>query len=595
MNATVWLICLRLCSYFVGLLIGSSAIAFADVVAPAKPEKMESISPKALHEFSALIPEGDKGTAVAPKALPNSEVGTATPKFTADIPPPSTSTEVTKETPDPDQPKSGIIRVVGHPIHNKEDEYLSDLEGETNAFGSQALPIGGGQFAPYLGGLNERPRLPPPRLIPKSFDDWMHQDNVFGDLGGLRSTLGKYGIDIGGRWLGEAGGNPLGGRSHKARAADEEAFTIDLNTKRLTGWNLGIIHFMAIIRQGKSLADTIPLLDSPMEIAGGGEHAHLGRLSWEMIWNKYVRTEIGDINVEKDFAQSPNYWGANLYCQFQNNGICGMPQSLAMNTKGYSWYPTALPGAWVKFYPAGNNHFLISTGIYSVEPDVYKRRDSWHISTHNSTGGFVPVQLGWHRGGKTDYTGDLQTNIRIGGYWDSSKVYDIYSQMATFNTDAGLLGATNKATKQSRGRYGIWGQVDQMIERDKKDPSRGIAIFGTFEWGDPHTAVAPYFTTFGIVRKGTFASRPDDTISFGGKVLWVNHDLTKFAHRYMRNHAGSKGIFAPSTETTIELNYGYRPAPWLLIRPGAQYAFSPGGTNRYKNAFMLDMEGQIIF
>jgi len=132
-----------------------------------------------------------------------------------------------------------------------------------------------------------------------------------------------------------------------------------------------------------------------------------------------------------------------------------------------------------------------------------------------------------------------------------------------------------------------------MLQRDQGDPNRGTTLFTSFTWGDPRTSVAPYFITWGITRKGTFRDRPNDTISIGMKMLWVNPKLTIWARQMQA--AGAEGINKPSGEHALELNYGWRPTPWLVIRPGAQYIWSTGGTNRYKNPLLLDFETGITF
>ena len=65
------------------------------------------------------------------------------------------------------------------------------------------------------------------------------------------------------------------------------------------------------------------------------------------------------------------HWGQNLYCQFQSNAICGMPQALASNS-GYGYYPTAHPGAFVKLFPFGDDRMLVSAGVYNVDPTISK-------------------------------------------------------------------------------------------------------------------------------------------------------------------------------------------------------------------------------
>ncbi len=161
-----------------------------------------------------------------------------------------------------------------------------------------------------------------------------------------------------------------------------------------------------------------------------------------------------------------------------------------------------------------------------------------------------------------------------------------YSQLGTFQIPAQYL--VSAPVSKVRGRFGGWFQFDRMLERDGNDPNRGTSFFASFTWGDPRTSVAPYFVDWGLTRKGTFPARPNDTVSLGMKMLWVNPKLTNWVHELQGT--GATGIYKPSGEHAIELNYGWRPTPWLLIRPGAQYIWSTGGTNKYKNPIILDFE-----
>jgi len=344
-------------------------------------------------------------------------------------------------------------------------------------------------------------------------------------------------------------------------------------------------------RAGLGIGQELHTLNSPQEIFGSGETIRFSRLSWEKHWNHYLDTEIGWINTENDFAQSTSHWGMNLYCQFETNAICGMPQAIASNS-GYGYYPTAHPGAYFKLYPFGNERMLVSAGIYNVDPTISDTGYAWKMWLHGSTGVYLPFQVGWHLGG-TDSQGTLPTNVKVGGYWDTSEVNNVYAQLSTFEPLGTNLGTL--PISKVRGRYGGWFEGDQMLQRDKADPKRSTVAFLSFTWGDPRTAIAPYFITWGVVRKGTFWNRPNDTISIGGKFNFVNPKLGIYVSELQQSIGGNSGLYKPSGEHSGEINYGWRPSPWLLVRPGMQYIWHPGGTNRYRNAWLLDFETSMTF
>ncbi|WP_408873289.1 carbohydrate porin [Gluconobacter roseus] len=259
--------------------------------------------------------------------------------------------------------------------------------------------------------------------MPDSFHDWLTQSTMTGDWAGWRTWLTKKGVNISGHYFQDSAGNPMGGASKNVRYAHEVGVNVDFDLKKLTGFSIGLFHLTVTSRAGLGLGAKLPALDSPQEIYGSPT-VRLSLLSWEMPWNRYVTTDVGEMNAETDFESWSMYWGMNNYCQFESNAICGMPQSIAFNS-GYSYYPTAHPGAWVKFYPAGNDHYSIQFGAYSVDPTIGNTHNGWKMNLHGATGTFLPFQLVWHQGGKDDYSGPLQTNVKVGGYWDSSQVNNV--------------------------------------------------------------------------------------------------------------------------------------------------------------------------
>lgn len=431
--------------------------------------------------------------------------------------------------------------------------------------------------------------VPDESFFPATFKEWLTQTTMTGNWGGERVRLQNEGVNILGHYLEDSAGNTNGGRGRTVRYAHEVALGADVNFAQLTGHNIGIFHILLTERAGQGIGQQLPTLNSPQEVFGSGETIRFSRLSFERQFGRYVDAEIGWINTENDFAQSTTHWGMNLYCQFQTNAICGMPQGIASNS-GYGYYPTAHPGAYIKVFPFGDQRMLVSAGVYNVDPTISNTGNAWKMWLHGSTGVFLPFQIGWHFGG-TDTHGALPTNIKIGGYWDTSEVNNVYGQFRGFQISGANVG--DLPIEKVRGRFGGWFEGDLMLQRDRADPNRSTIAFLSFTWGDPRTAIAPYFVTWGVVRKGTFWNRPNDTISIGGKFNFVNPKLGIYAASLQRE--GYTDILKPSGEHAGEINYGYRPAPWLTLRPGVQYIWHPGGTNRYRNALLLDMEMATTF
>ncbi len=425
-------------------------------------------------------------------------------------------------------------------------------------------------------------------LQKSSQKSWFDQDNMTGDWWGLRHRLAQRGVVFSGHYFQDTAGNPAGGKTKAVRYAHEIAVGVDVDFRKLFQYNIGILHFLVTQRSGLGLNTVLPALNSVQEIYGTGQTVRLTRLSLEHQFTNYVDTELGWVNTENDFAQSTTHWNFSIYCQFQSNAICGMPQSLAFNS-GYGYYPSAHPGAYIKLYPTGRDDILVSFGVYNVDNTIGNSHNGWKMWLHNTVGTYFPVQLGWKHGG-TDVEGAYPGNIRIGGYWETTKVKTAIQKITMF-APAGTQ-YLNWPDQSIKGRYGVWFEGDQMIERDRHSPERGVVAFGSFVWGDAQTAPFPYFATWGLIRKGTFTNRPNDTLSIGGKFMVVNSSIAHYA-RYLRSVG--QNVPVPTFEHGFEINYGWRPSPWLLVRPGLQYIWRPGGTKQYPNATVLDFETSLIF
>lgn len=422
-----------------------------------------------------------------------------------------------------------------------------------------------------------------------SQQDWFDQREMTGNWGGLRTRLAREGIIVRGHYVAEMAGNPVGGRAQGFRYAHEVMLGADLDLAKLTGAGLGQLHLTLTERAGRSLAsDMIGNTESVQEIYGSGERVRLTELAWQSAIGPHIDTELGWINTETDFAASPVYWGMQIYCLYQSNAICGMPQALAANS-GYGFYPTAKPGGWIKAYPTPGHDLVLATGAYDVDPSIVNTHNGFKLGLQGATGLYVPVELGWHHG-HSDDSGAMRGNLHVGGYYDTSEVRIVTGSTGAYQPRGIVL--TGLPAEERRGRYGMWANADQMVERDRDDHDRGVLVWATFEWGDPKTSLFPYFGSAGITRKGTFARRPNDTVDLGFIAAALNPKLAAYESTLQ---AAGRPARRQAQEMVGELNYGYEIAHWFVLRPGVQYVWHPSGENEIANAFVMDLQLNVTF
>jgi porin len=450
-------------------------------------------------------------------------------------------------------------------------------------------------FIPAVARAQSQPQTPAqssqpnPERSPAASPTQPPAVGVFGDFGGERTKLANAGVVLRGHYTAEAAGNPSGGLQQGTAYASELQLGTDVDFGTLEHNGLGTLHFTFTAREGSSLsADAIGNIFTVQEIYGSGLTPRLTELSFDQPFAaKKIDVSFGRVITENDFAASPTYWGGNLYCSFQSNAICGTPIAAPIDS-GYDAYPQSTWGARIKGVPTPN--FYVEAGAYQVDPSYGLRGNGFNLGFGNTTGTYLPFEAGIQSlDGDKNPTGSL----RVGGYYDTSNATNVTGQVsrfATASTDPIFTSAGAGLT--DRGRFGYWIQADHLIAGGAGPKARGTAIFASYEYGDPQTALLTNFVDAGIVQHGTFAGRDHDTIALGYAYTNVNPNVRAFETSLL-----DAGYDVPyNTQEQIgELNYGMQVTPWMSLRPGVQYVWRPSGNAAIKNALVLDLSTSITF
>jgi porin len=404
--------------------------------------------------------------------------------------------------------------------------------------------------------------------------------------GGLiPQNLMPDGLKLTGGLVGEAAGNPVGGRSQGGAYAQEIHFGADLDSSAL-GWDGGTLHVLITQRVGASLSkNDIGNLLTVQEIYGDGETVRITALAYEQkLFGGLLDVQGGRLNVQQDFASSPVYFGTALYCNFESNAICGEPIAAPLNDGGDIAYPASSWGARIKTYPAHN--LYIEAGAYEVNPTLYLSRNGFKLGTDGATGVITVAETG-----VAVDAGGFAGNYRAGAYYDNSSGMGVDSLLSRVSVaDAGALDTLSIA--QHTGKSGGWLLADQTVQRDPANTHRGTVVFAAFEWGDRATALVNRYGQAGVVRYGTMAGRDLDTVAVGFIAASLNGALHGAEQQLLR-----QGVPSPLTsqEYALEVNYGYQATTWLNLRPGVQYVWHPAGTNELHNALVLALKTVVTF
>ena len=402
-----------------------------------------------------------------------------------------------------------------------------------------------------------------------SLSSWLQGQYMTGDWHGVRNDLDARGVTLRAHHISESAANPVGGMRQGAAYTEQVDVGADLDLDKLIGMPNAKLQVTVTQRAGQSLASiAIGSYISVQEIYGAGQNVRLAQLSYEQsLMDDRLRIKLGWLHASDDFATSP------IYCYFQNNGFCG--QIAIVVNSGFTIYPTGSWGGMAKVHLS--DEVYLQTGVYEVNPTLAAPANGFKLGVSGATGVIMPAQLGWQpRFGAEGLTG----HYRLGGYYDTS--------------DVAYLGSPPGGPQaKARGRWGFYAQAEQMIHRVAPGSDRGLTAFVVIAYGAPGTAMLEYIGQLGLLQRGTFAGRDEDTI--GLAVSYSKVSSTLAAAQGAANAVAPGSVGVQSAETTIELNYRAQLTPWFSLMPNIQYVIRPNGVTTIPNALVLGLQVKLTF
>jgi porin len=363
------------------------------------------------------------------------------------------------------------------------------------------------------------------------------RSTLLGDMGGLRTILGKYGLTLGLSETSEVLGNPTGGEKQGAAYEGLTQMTLDLDLEKAVGLAGGTIHISGLQIHGRGLSASNL---GNLNIVSGIEAEPSTRLfEWwydQAFLGGKLDVKIGQQAADQEFMVS-RYGGVFINASF------GWPTLPAMDLpSGGPAYPLAAPGVRLRVQPSERVAALV--GVFNGDPagpgtgnPLQRNRSGTNFDV--SSGVFVigEVQYATHPG--DDPTG-LPGTYKLGAWYNSNKFDEV--------------GLANPPGTR-RGDWSVYAVMDQLVYRPAgaKDGGAGVFLRATGAPGDRNAVNV--FVDGGVTYKGALG-RPDDTIGLG--VGWA-------------------GVSGGAGETVLELTYQSQLAPWWIVQPDFQYVFNPGG------------------
>jgi porin len=415
----------------------------------------------------------------------------------------------------------------------------------------------------------------PSPLTGTSLTRWLSQDRMTGDWGGTRRELERKGVKFDANYIFELAANTSGGQRDGRTYTHQIDAGFTFDTDKLFGWKGGTVRITASDRHGRNLSsEYVGNLFEVQELYGGGRITRLAELSVEQtLWDGRLDILIGHIFAGKDFAVSP------LYCNFQNNAVCGHPNSIPYNTS-ISLFPVATWGLRVRGKP--RDDIYLQVGAYEANP-TKNDQHGFDFGLAGATGTFFMAEAGYLYDQATPGRG-LPGNYKIGAYYDTSSKPDNFRDV-----QGGSRALSGLDARRKRGASGAYVLADQMLYRARPESDVGLTAFGGADFSDRATSYFDYFVEGGLIYQGVLASRPRDKLSFAVAYGHVSPSRADFQRDFnAANPTAPAGV--QTHEILFELNYGIQISPWLHVLPNVQYIVRPGATGQIRNATVVGVE-----
>jgi porin len=407
----------------------------------------------------------------------------------------------------------------------------------------------------------------------------MKRSNLLGDIGGLRTWLGQYGVTLGLQETAELWGNPSGGINQGPAFNGALLMSLGVDTQKAIGWDGGTFNVSAWQIHGRNFtADNLGVVQA----ASGVQATRATRL-WEMwfqqsFYDGAADLKLGQQSLDMEFMTS-------TYSALFANAAFGWPALPANNMYvGGPAFPMSSLGARLRLQPTSAITFL--GGVFNDNPNGRTFTDNSQVAGAAQSGTRFNMNTGALFIGELQYAinqpgnGDtdrgagskgLPGTYKIGGWYDSGTFPDQrYDDTGLSLADP----ASSGVARQHRGNWAVYGVIDQMVWRPSADSPQSVGVFFRATGGPGDRDLLNFSMDAGATMKAPIPGRDDDTVGIGVGLA----NFSSSAVDLTRDLAGGIGAYPiRGAETFLEITYQAVVTPWLTVQPDFQYFFTPSG------------------
>jgi porin len=476
---------------------------------------------------------------------------------------------------------------------------LSTAQAQAPAESQNPTPGSGGPSAGTGASPLEEPGFTTQLFAPS-------RSNLLGDMFGLRSYLGNYGITLGLTNTAEVFGNVAGGIKRGASGNGLMQFGLGLDTQHAFGWEGGTFNLSALWIYGANFSNGYL---GVLQTNSGILASPTVRL-WE-VWYQQAFAEgridvkVGQQSLDQEFMISQ---GASLFI----NTMMGWPLLPSSDLyAGGPAYPLSSLGVRLRAQPTGA--MTILAGVFQDNPPGGPfNADSQLLGTTRWGGNFnlrtgalfiaeVQYTVNQPAQGEVD-TGTTQRGLpgtyKLGVWYDTAKFFD----QAIDNQGMSLASPNSTGIpKTIWGNFSIYAVADQTIWRPDPGGQQALSIFARPMIAPTDQNLINFSINAGATLKAPLPGRDNDTFGIGFGVGNVSNRVRQLDQAT----AFYTGAYTPlrGAETFLEVTYQIQLAPWWQLQPDFQYFWMPGGgvpdpinpTRRIGNAAIFGLRTAVTF
>lgn len=432
-------------------------------------------------------------------------------------------------------------------------------------------------------------------------DFWTRQ-NMLGDMGGLRTSLGNSGVTLGLTETSEILHNASGGFKRGSAYHGLTTLTLGLDTEKAFGLQGGNFNASVLDIHGRNLSQ---FYLGSLQTASGIEANRATRL-WELWYQQKflddkLDVRVGQQSLDQEFIVS-QYAGTFINAAF---GWPALPS--ADLPAGGPAYPLSSLG--VRLRARLNDSLTVLGGVYDGNPAGTNMGDpqvanahGTNFNLHNRALYIAELQYAINQpmpAGQPDTAPKETTPMsglpgiyKLGAWYNSQKFAD-----QRYGSDGLSLAdpASNGDPALRQGNYSVYAVADQMVWRQAEDSPRALGVFARVMAAPGDRNLIGFSANVGVTLTAPFEGRDNDTVGLGLAYAKVGRNV-----RGLDRDSGTNRM--RSSETVLEATYLYQVAPWWQLQADVQYVRNPGAgqsskdtTQRLGNELVWGLRTNITF